>query len=476
MKGGASAAGARAAASHTAAAASPAVRVSALFRQAGIIAGDGLGELFDVVTLLAHQRLPAGRRLAIVGNAGGPLILAADAAAAAGLELPELAEPTRRALTGLLPPGAAVANPVDTIASVSGDAFEQALRTVSADGGIDAVLAVIAPTPLTGRDDLTVAAAAVTAVSTTPLAAVVLGQAPRVRTLTAPAQPGEPAPGAVPAFAVPEDAGRALSLAAEHAQWLRRPRGSVPAFDDVTPAGARDIIEAALADRSEGCWLRPTVAADLLAAGGIPVARPEHAVSAQMAADIAGRIGGPVALKAANPDLVHKSDRGGVRLDLATPADAAQAYRSMWAALGEAMGGATVQPMIAPGVETLVGIVQDPAFGPLIGFGLGGVLTDLLADRSYRLLPLTDRDAAELIRSLRGSALLFGYRGSPPADVAALEDVLLRVAQLADDLPEITEMDVNPLIVHEHGAVAVDVKIRVARVPRTPDPILRRLR
>ncbi|WP_043603598.1 MULTISPECIES: acetate--CoA ligase family protein [Protofrankia] len=395
VKGGASAAGARAAASHTAAAASPAVRVSALFRQAGIIAVDGLGELFDVVTLLAHQRLPAGRRLAIVGNAGGPLILAADAAAAA----------------------------------------------------------------------------TVTAVSTTPLAAVVLGQAPRVRTLTAPAQPGEPAPGAVPAFAVPEDAVRALSLAAEHAQWLRRPRGAVPAFDDVTPAAARDIIEVALTDQPEGCWLPPTVAADLLAAGGIPVARPEQAASAQMAADIAGRIGGPVALKAANPDLVHKSDRGGVRLDLATPA-----YRSMRAALGEAMGGAAVQSMIAPGVETLVGIVQDPAFGPLIGFGLGGVLTDLLADRSYRLLPLTDRDAAELVRSLRGSALLFGYRGSPPADVAALEDVLLRVAQLADDLPEIAEMDVSPLIVHEHGAVAVDVKIRVARVSRTPDPILRRLR
>ncbi|WP_322754025.1 GNAT family N-acetyltransferase [Frankia sp. Cas3] len=481
VKGGASAAGARAASSHTAAAASPAVQVSALFRQAGVIAVDGLGELFDVVTLLAHHRVGVGRRLAIVGNAGGPLILAADATAAAGLDLPELAEPTRRALADLLPAGAAVANPVDTIASVSGAAFEQALRIVLADDGIDAVLAVIAPTPLTGRDDLTAAVVAA-AGSSTPLTAVVLGQAARVRTLTAPdsadsADSPDKAPSAaVPSFAVPEDAVRALSLAAAHTDWLRRPRGTVPIFDDIVPETARGIVDATLAARSAGGWLQSAAAAQLLAAYGIPVARSEHAASAQEAAAVAEHIDGPVVLKAANPDLVHKTDLGGVRLDLATPADVADAFRSMQAQLGEAMGGAVVQAMVAPGVETLVGIVQDPAFGPLVGFGLGGVLTDLLADRAFRLVPLTDRDAAELVRAVRGSTLLFGFRGSPPCDVAAVEDILLRVARLADDLPEVVEMDMNPLIVHERGAVAVDVKIRLAPVPEIPDPTLRRLR
>jgi acyl-CoA synthetase (NDP forming) len=163
-------------------------------------------------------------------------------------------------------------------------------------------------------------------------------------------------------------------------------------------------------------------------------------------------------------------------MGLATPDDAAAAYATMAEALGAEMGGAIVQPTVEPGVETLVGVVADPAFGPLVGFGLGGVLTDLIADRAFRLVPLTDTDAAELVRSIRGARALAGYRGTAAVDLAAIEDVLLRVARLADEIPELEEMDVNPLIVSPRGAVAVDVKVRVGPAPEAVDPTLRRLR
>jgi acyl-CoA synthetase (NDP forming)/GNAT superfamily N-acetyltransferase len=523
VKGGGTAAGSRAAHSHTAAAASPAAQVEALFRQAGVIAVDGLGELLDTVGMLAHQPLPAGRRLAVVGNAGGPNVLAADAAAAFGLELAELGEATRARLRRLLPPGASVANPVDTIASVSGPAFERALRAVLADGGVDAVLAVIAPTPLTGRDDLALAVSAAGARAAgdgtaggrapVPLAAVLLGQAARVGVLApgdasgdqvgpeaavgpdAAAGPEAGAVGAdaaagqapvapvaarpVPTFSVPEDAIRAFARAAGHARWLRRPHGMVPAFDDVDRGRARAVVDRALGEAPGGGWLDPAGAADLLAAYGVPVVETRRAGSAAEAAEAAAAVlrhGATAVLKAGSGEIVHKTERGAVRLGIATPADASAAFERMAAELGDEMGGAVVQPMAPAGVETIVGVVQDRAFGPLVGFGLGGVFTDLLDDRVFRLVPLTDVDAAEMVRSLRASAILRGYRGRAPADVAAIEDVLLRVAQLADDIPEVAEMDVNPLLAHEKGVSALDVKVRLAPPADAADPTLRRLR
>jgi acyl-CoA synthetase (NDP forming) len=508
VKGGGSKAGSRAARSHTAAAASSSTQVEALFRQAGVIVVNGLGELLDTVSLLAHQPLPAGRRLGVVGNAGGPCVLAADAAEAAGLTVPELAEATRAQLRMILPAGAAVANPVDTIASVSGPAFEKALRAVLTDDGIDGLLAIVAPTPLTAPDDLPAAVRAAAEGTAKPVLAVVLGQVPRVATpgqhaaspgtLASPGSPGgqEAPPAAQPAqpvlpaspgsvqdqdrvvcsYSVPEDAVRAFARAAEHTEWLRRPVGAVPHPTNTSPEKARAIIAEALAAHPDGCWLPPDAAADLVAAYGVPVAPVERVGSPAAAAAAATRFASPVVLKAANPDLVHKSDRGGVRLGLATPAAAAAAYTAMTVALGADMGGAIIQPEVEPGVETLVGVVQDPSFGPLVAFGLGGVFTDLIADRGFRLVPLTDADAAELVRSIRGAKVLLGYRGSAAVDLAAVEDVLIRVARLADDVPELQEMDINPLIVAARGAVAVDVKVRLGPAPETVDPTLRRLR
>jgi acyl-CoA synthetase (NDP forming) len=214
-----------------------------------------------------------------------------------------------------------------------------------------------------------------------------------------------------------------------------------------------------------------------MTAYGIPAAAVARVDSPDAAAAAAERIGGPVVLKAGNPNLVHKSDRGGVALGLGTPADTAAAYTRMVGLLGAEMGGGLVSPVARPGVETLVGVVQDAAFGPLVAFGVGGVSTDLLADRAYRLVPLTDVDAAELVRSSpAASRVLSGFRGAPAGNLAAVEDVLLRVARLAEDVPQVREMDINPLIVTPDGAIAVDVKIRIAPAPDAADPTLRRLR
>jgi acyl-CoA synthetase (NDP forming) len=190
---------------------------------------------------------------------------------------------------------------------------------------------------------------------------------------------------------------------------------------------------------------------------------------AQAAVEAARRIGGPVALKALGPTLLHKSDVGGVRLDLASPDAAGAAYEEMKEALGDAMVGAAVQPMADAGVEVIVGVVHDEPFGPLVMLGLGGTAAELLGDRSFRALPLTDLDAARLVRSLRSSPLLLGYRGAPPCNTGALEDLLLRVARLAEDVPELAELDLNPVIVSSTGVTAVDARTRLMPAGATPD-------
>jgi acyl-CoA synthetase (NDP forming) len=279
----------------------------------------------------------------------------------------------------------------------------------------------------------------------------------------------------VPAFPSPEPAARALARAATYAEWRRRPPGAVTELDGFDADGARALVGPFLGTASHGGWLPPDRVDDLLDAAGIPFLRSAPVGSAADARRAADRLGCPVALKATGPDLVHKSDVGGVQLDLDSGDDVTAAYDEMAARLGARMTGAVVQQMASPGVETIVGVVQDPLFGPLVMFGLGGVATELLKDRSFRVLPLTDLDAAELVRSLRSSPLLFGYRGSPRVDVAALEDVLQRVARLAGSVPELAELDLNPVIVSTDGAVAVDCRIRVATVPAGPPADLRRL-
>jgi acyl-CoA synthetase (NDP forming)/GNAT superfamily N-acetyltransferase len=471
VKSGRSMSGSRGVASHTAAAATPDITVDSLFAQAGVIRVGTLAELFDVATVLDRAPLPAGRRVVIVGNSGGPGVLAADACEAVGLLVPTLSEHTSRLLAGLLPGGGEPGNPVDLLAGADATGMEAALRILLAADDVDAVITVYTQVRPGAAEEVAAVIARVRAEQPgTPILSVFLGLDEMPAALRDDA--GGPV---VPYFAFPEPAAAALAAVSRYAEWRARPPGHPATLVDADPAGARAIAAAALSAHPDGCWLDVPSATRLVSSYGIRVAATVSVDGAEEAAAAAGAIGGPVTLKAAAGDLVHKSELGAVRLGLDGPREVRAAYDDMAARLGPAMGGAVVQPMVDGGVETAIGVVHDPTFGPMVMFGLGGVATDLLADRSFMLLPITVEEAAELIRSLRGAPLLFGYRGRPPCDVAALEDMLLRVARLAEDLPELAELDLNPVIAGPDGAIAVDVKLRLAPAP-SADSLLRRLR
>jgi len=461
---GRSEAGQRAAASHTAAVASPLVTREALFEQAGIIAVPSFGELMGATALLATQPPPAGRTVAIVSNVGGAGVLAADSCTDLGLAVHHPGGDTTRRLREIVPEGGSVNGPVDTAATVSADAFRQVLETLAADEEVHSIIALVLRTGATG--DLLQAIAE--ADLQVPLAVVVLNQPEAVRVV-------DTKRGKVPAYAYPETAARALSRAVTYAEWRTTPRRTVPAFPDVDAERARGKVHAFLAGMPDGGWLpQPDVSA-LLHLYRIPLVSTTVARTADDAVAAAAQTGYPVALKGEVPGLTHKTDAGAVLLHLHTEAGVRSGYRQLADRFGVRLTGVAVQPMIAGGTEVLVGVKDDQMFGPLVVFGLGGVTTEVLADHAARLAPLTEADADTLINSIRSAPLLHGHRGSPAADLTALRDVLLRVSRLTEDLPEITELDLNPVIARPDGAVVVDARIRVA--PQLPqDPFLRRLR
>jgi acetyl coenzyme A synthetase (ADP forming)-like protein len=472
VKSGRSGAGRRGAQSHTAAAATPDVAVDALFHQAGVIRVDTLSDLLDTASLLATQPLPKGPRVAIAGNSGGPGILAADACAGAGLEVPELAAATQVALRSVLPAEASVVNPVDMLASASADDYQRTLRVLLDDDAVDAVIVVFTPPLVTDPGDV---AGAIAQVSkdrrTKPVLAAFLAMDG-----TSLAPPTDEPSAVVPAYSFPEQAAQALGRVHQYALGRERPVGEKPLLEGIAPASAARLIEQALSGSPDPVWLSPHEAGELLSCYGIPVVRSVEVHSGPEAGAAARSLGFPVALKGFGPTLVHKSELGAVQLDLGSMVKVRRAYDAMAARLGNQMQGATVQPMAAAGIETIVGLIQDPAFGPLIMFGLGGVATELLADRQFRILPLTDRDAADLVRSVRAAPLLTGYRGSTPTNVAALEELLLRIGRLGENHPQIAELDLNPVIIGAAGATAVDAKVRLAPAPMPADPTQRRLR
>ena len=429
--GGRSAAGQRAAASHTAAAATPRLTQEALFGQAGVIVTSSLGELIEASALLACQPLPAGDRVAIVSNAGGIGVLAADACADNGLQVARVSAATRRRLRRLLPAPTALSGPVATAATVSDATFRACLEAVAADDGVDAVLAVAVPTAIA---DLRTAV--ITASVPKPIAVVLVDQAESVRLLagddgsatgqgTAATGQGTAATGqgtaatAVsgrPAYAYPESAARALGHAVRYRAWLDRQHGTVPELPGLRAADARALIGGFLAREPAGGWLPQDQAAELLSCYGIPLA-PGATVP----------------------------------------------------------GSAPARPVASDGVELLIGVRQEPVFGPVVVFGLGGAATGVLGDQAARLTPLTDTDAADLIRGTDATPLLSGHGGVPPADTRALADVLLRVSRLADDLPEVAELELNPVIARPDGVSTARVRVRVGPA-ESRDPFLRRLR
>jgi acyl-CoA synthetase (NDP forming)/GNAT superfamily N-acetyltransferase len=463
---GRSADGQHAAASHTAAVATPLVSREALFEQAGIIATPGLGELIEATALLATQPVPAGRTVAIVCNIGGAGVLAADACADLGLSVHHPHGLTRRQLHALVPDSGAIDGPIDTTAAVSGEDFRRCLELLAADDEVDAIIALIVPTGATG--DLTQAIA--DAGIRIPLAAVSLSQPESVRLIQRSAGDGQ-----IPVYSYPEAAAAALARAARYGAWRTEQRGLVPSLPDIRAADAQALVTDFLHGTPGGGWLPPGTTAGLLRCYGIPLAGLVPAASDDEAVRAAQAAGGPVVLKADVPGLVHKTDAGGVELDLRTEADVRAAYRRLAGRFDAQLSRVLVQPMVTGGTEVIIGVADDHMFGPLVVFGLGGVATEVLADHAARLTPLTDADADALIRSVHAAPLLLGHRGSRPADLAALRDLLLRVSRLADDLPEITELDLNPVIARPDGVFVVDARVKVA--PCQPqDPFLRRLR
>ena len=464
LKSGRTVSGDRAVRSHTAAAATPETAVDALLSAAGVIQVDTVQRLLDTARLLLGAPLPAGPRVAIVGNSGGPEALTADACLQRGLAVPELSPETKLVLRRETSPTTAVANPVALAADAPAERLADAVRTVLADPGIDAVLVVYTPPFGSGRESTCKAIAEVANGADKPVLACVLGHDGVL-------------PGGTPSYAFPEQAVYALSRVVDYVRRRERPAEIAaearPWSRDRTAAA---IVRQELAEHPEGRWLDHRTAARLLARYGVHVAESIEVDGPETAAEAAALTGLPAALKATGPDLVHKSDVGGVALDLATPADVAQAYREMAERLGPAMTGALVQPMVTDGVEIIIGGVEHPAFGPLIMVGMGGLTAELLTDRAFRVPPITRRDAAEMLRELRCFPLLTGYRGRPKVNVGALEEQIVRVARFLEEIPEAAELDLNPVLVTPRGAAAVDVRLRLAPLPPPPSPYRRRLR
>ena len=461
VKAGRSTAGSRAAASHTGALASSDVVVDALFRQAGVIRTERLEELFDVAALLANQPVPRGGRVAILTNAGGPGILAADACEANGLTMPVLSEATRAELRSFLPAAASVGNPVDMLASAPPDHYRRSLAAILRDDNVDSVIAIFIPPLVTDPGAVAVALA--------ERARGAHGKPVLGVFMRADGAPAALSP--IPSYAFPESAALALARVTGYGRWRAKPIEAPPVLDRFDRAQIRAIVHRVLA--RGGGWTTADEASSLASAAGIDCAPARVASNLDEALHAASVIQYPVALKALGPTLLHKTERRAVCLNIGGPAALRAAYTDFADRFADEMSSVLVQQMVPSGVEMIVGALQDPLFGPLLVCGTGGVLVDLLADTSFRLHPLTESDTREMLDELQGARLLRGYRGAPPADEASLREVLLRISELVTVAPEVRELDLNPVIVTGSAARAADVRIRID--DRTPPRTGRRV-
>ena len=458
VKSGRTVEGARAATSHTGAIAGADVTVSAFLDQCGVLRANSIEELFDVALALDRCPLPEGNRVGIVTNAGGPAIMATDACVNQGLRMAELAATTRERLAAFLPPAASLANPVDMIASATVEQYGAALEAVLDDPGVDLAM-VINVTPLLANPiGVLEEAGRVAAARAKPVLAVMMA----TEEFYAAARERRHLP---PVYHFPEPAARALAMLARYAAWRRRPVDEAPPEFPADDAAVAAILEAA-ERREPGGYLEPAETFRVLELYGVPVAPWRVAATPEEAAAAAGELGFPAALKAVAPGLVHKSDVGAVRLGLeddAAVAAAAAQMRERLAAAGLRLAGYVVQPMVRGGHEVIFGVSTDPRFGPLLMFGLGGKYVEVFQDVRFAVPPLAPHEAHDLVRGIRGFPLLAGVRGEPGADLAVLEEVVLRLAQLVQRHPSIQELDVNPFLAapERENAVALDARIRV---------------
>jgi len=463
VKGGHSIAGFRATQSHTGAlVAASDVTVDALFRQAGVIRTDVLVEMFDVAALLTTQPVPKGDRVAIITNAGGAGILAADTCEDLGLQVIELSNETQAALKDFLSSAAGVRNPVDMIASASSSDYARAIRLVAGDPNVDALIVIFIP-PMALRPEEV-------AVEILMAARDLDGRIPIISTFMA--SHGAPeilSDGQIriPSYPFPEAAARALARATQYGKWLASPEGNTPVITDLRREEAAAIVAHAL--REGGRWLTLEETEVLLSCYGIPLVKTLHVTTPEEAGQVALEMGGKVVLKAVVPGLIHKTEAGAVRLALAGIEEtrlAAEEMLKLLEAAGLKVSGFIIQPEVPTGIEMFVGVTHDLVFGPIVVCGAGGVLVELLKDVTVRITPLTDQDAKEMIRSLKTFPLLGGYRGGPRYDVVALEQVILRVGAMVEDIHEIGELDLNPVMVlpEGQGVSLVDARIRITEI------------
>lgn len=461
VKSGRTGAGKRAAGSHTAALAESDVAVDALFRQTGVMRAETLEEMFDMALLLSSQPLPAGNRVAILSNAGGPAILCVDACEGRGLEIAELSDSVREALAAFLPEEASTRNPVDMIASAGPDSYRKAAEILVRAEEVDSLVVIYAPIDAAQvgpvEDALHEALAAAGRVK--PVITCLMGEGGRGQS--------RGLRRGLPSYVFPEDAARVLGRATEYAAWRREPEGQLPELAGCQAPAARTICRRVLSERGAD-WLTPEEVREIFGLCALPLVTERSAATAEDAIAASEEIGFPVVMKLVAKDVVHKTDVGGVQLDLRDAEAVRGAFYSMRGQLEDAgkaddFEGVVVQPFVTGGVEVIVGATEDPVFGSLVAFGLGGIHVEVLGDVVFRVAPITDKDAAEMVHGIRGRKLLEGYRGKPAADEAAIKDVLLRISQLVDEVPEIDDLDINPMLAMApgEGCRILDARIHV---------------
>lgn len=444
VKSGRSSAGARAASSHTGALAGADVAADALLKECGVQRVDSVEELFDVGLALAKLPLPKGNQVAILTNAGGPAILATDALVNSGLELAQLGRSTQKTLRAMLVPEASVANPVDMVASATADNYKRALAVLLADPLVDSVLVIFVP-PIT-HDPVAVARGVfeVARSAEKPVLGCFMSRDEVLESIAREAEQDW-----VPVYLYPESAVRALSALEERRKILARPVGKVRRFRVDEPAARRALRPG---------WLGVKARRELARAYGIPAVAGGLAKTPREAVAIAQSVGYPVVAKLSVPGIVHKSDVGGVLLNLRDEAAVRAAFEKLRHPDAE---GVNIQKMLEGGREVVLGLVSDPSYGPLLMFGLGGIYVEVLKDVSFAVCPVSDVRARELIREIRGWPILAGVRGQAAIDEERLVDVIQRLSQLALEHPEIVELEVNPLLAFRDGVRAVDMRVRV---------------
>ncbi|HET90198.1 MAG TPA: CoA-binding protein [Chloroflexi bacterium] len=457
IKSGVTASGSRAVSSHTGSLAGSEAAYKAAFRQAGVIRAPSMEALFDYARGFAYQPLLPGDRIGIVTNAGGPGILATDALEHAGLRIPRLSPDTTRALTEYLPGAASAANPVDVLGDAMADRYEQAIRLVLHDAQVDGVMVILTPQAMTEIEETAHAVGQMAQESDKPVLACFMGEARVDAGIDVLWQYG------VPNYPFPERAAAAFAAMSGYRRERERPIFR-PEPSEVCIPRVRELFDQV---RSEGrVSIGDAEAWTILECYGFTVPQSRLAETAEEAVDIAEEIGYPVVMKIASPDILHKTDVGGVRLNLRSPDDVRDAfdlmvYRAGRYVPGARIWGCQVQQMVSSGREVLLGMSRDPQFGPLVAFGLGGIYVEALKDVAFRVAPFSRQEAEEMIREIRSYALLEGVRGEAPADHEAMVEALLRISQLVTDFPEIVELDINPLMVFEEGrgAMAIDMRL-----------------